>query len=106
MLLILYVHNNILVTCSLFLLPPFSPFLPHCLPPLPSPSLLSSSLFPPVHSFSCMLIENTLSYNEHGKSEAAAALRLISTQVPALKSALEVMVEQCATRYCQKSFSS
>ena len=51
-----------------------------------------------------MLIENTLSYNEHGKSEAAAALRLISTQVPALKSALEVMVEQCATRYCQKFF--
>ena len=50
-----------------------------------------------------MLIENTLSYNEHGKTEAAAALRLISTQVPALKSALEVMVEQCATRYVQHS---
>lgn len=45
-----------------------------------------------------MLIENTLSYNEQGKTEDAAALRLISTQVPALKSALEVMVEQCATR--------
>jgi len=46
-----------------------------------------------------MLTDNALAYGDQSKTDDAASLRLISTQVPALMSALEVMVEQCYQRY-------
>ncbi len=46
-----------------------------------------------------MLIDNALVYGEQSKTDDAASLRLISTQAPALMSAIEVMAEQCYKRY-------
>ena len=46
-----------------------------------------------------MLIDNALVYGEQSMTDDAASLRLISTQAPALMSALEVMAEQCYKRY-------
>ncbi len=51
-----------------------------------------------VHSFCCMLVDNVLAYGDQSMTEDAASIRLISTQVPAMMSALEVMVEQCFKR--------
>ena len=51
-----------------------------------------------MHTFSCMLVDNVVAYGDQSRTEDAASLRLISTQVPALMSALEVMVEQCHKR--------
>lgn len=51
-----------------------------------------------VHTFSCMLVDNVVAYGDQSKTEDTASLRLISTQAPALLSALEVMVEQCYKR--------
>ncbi len=45
-----------------------------------------------------MLIDNALVYGEQSMTDDAASLRLISTQAPALMSALEVMAEQCYKR--------
>ena len=51
-----------------------------------------------VHTFSCMLVDNVVAYGDQSRTEDTASLRLISTQAPALMSALEVMVEQCYKR--------
>lgn len=46
-----------------------------------------------------MLVDNVVAYGDQSKTEDTASLRLVSTQAPALMSALEVMVEQCYKRW-------
>ena len=64
--------------------------------PSPSPSLPLTS--PQVHGFCCTLVENSLSFGSQSRTEDVSSLRIITTEVPALLSAAEVMITQSHKR--------
>ena len=64
----------------------------HSLNPPPSPTL------PQVHLFCSTLVENSLLFGSHSRTEDIASLRTISKEVTALLSAAEVMISQSHNR--------
>ena len=58
------------------------------------------SLSPPhkVHGFCCTLVENSLAYGTQSRTEDVSSLRTVTTEVPALLSAAEVMITQSHKR--------